>query len=84
MKSKWKVKMIQINEWHNLPYFAHYRNQIMNRSNKCRILLFVNAVYLVNLVSVYILLTRSFLASQDESRLASQETIGLKEQQVRQ
>ena len=74
--------MIQINEWHNLPYFAHYRNQIMN--NKCRILLFVNAVYIVNLVSVYILLTRSFLASQGESRLASQETIGLKEQEVRQ
>ena len=84
MKSKWKVKMIQIHEWHNLPYVAHYRNQIMNRSNKCRILLFVNAVYIVNVVNVYILLTRSFMANQGESRMANQETIGLKQQQVTQ
>ena len=45
----------------------------------------MNVVYLVIVVNVYILLTRSFMMSQDEFRLANlanQKTIGLKQLQV--
>ena len=61
----------------------HMKN--MNRSKNCRILLFVKVMYIVIVVNVCILLTRSFMLSQGEFRQenqANQKTIGLKQLQV--